>query len=111
MVARDYTGQETAVVRYGNGDRMALVYSKTLLIKVLHIYLTHPEQLTEHEAQLAERICTCALCDNVWLRRKKKLPQRCPTCHKHSWNRPLLEAMRVKDEHETAHAKGETDAH
>jgi hypothetical protein len=82
---------------------MVTHYSKTLLIRFLHLYHTHPEQLTEHEQQIAERICSCALCDNVWLRRRKKLPQRCPLCHKHSWNRPLLEAMKAKDEAASAH--------
>lgn len=77
---------------------MVTLYSKTLLIKVLHMFHTHPEQLTEHEQDIAQRICVCALCDNVWLRRRKKLPQRCPLCHKHSWNRPLLEAMKAQDD-------------
>lgn len=90
---------------------MATRYSKSLLIKFLHLYHTHQEQLTPHEVEIAERICACSLCDNVWVRRKKKLPERCPQCHKHSWNRPLLEAMKAKDDHDTAARKQETNAH
>lgn len=72
-------------------------YSPTVLRKVLTVYLTHPEQLTEHESALAERICSCSLCDAIWIRRKKKSPQRCPRCHKHAWNRPLLESIAAID--------------
>jgi len=77
---------------------MALNYSQPLLRKFFTLYLTHPEQLTDHERQIAERICTCSLCDTLWVRRKMKTPKRCPRCHKHAWNRPLLEAMRLRDE-------------
>lgn len=72
-------------------------YSPTVLRKVLTVYLTHPEQLTEHEQQIAERICSCSLCDALWMRRMKRSPQRCPRCHKHAWNRPLLESIAAID--------------
>ena len=71
------------------------IYTQTVLRKVLTVFLTHPEQLTEHEQQIAERICSCSLCDVLWLRRKKRSPQRCPRCHRHAWNRPLLESIRA----------------
>lgn len=81
---------------------MAIRYSKIFLLKVLHLYGTHPEQLTPQEQELAARICSCSICDAIWMRRKKRLPARCPECHKHSWNRPLLEAIRVQEEHAAA---------
>lgn len=84
---------------------MALSYSQSLLRKFFTLYLMHPEQLTEHERQIAERICTCSLCDTLWIRRKMKTPKRCPRCHKHAWNRPLLEAMKAHDEHAPEKAK------
>jgi len=87
---------------------MATVYPKSLLIKFLHLSLGHPEQLTDHETEIASRICVCALCDNTWLRRRKKLPQRCPACHKWSWNRPLLEAMKAKEDAAAAARKEPT---
>jgi hypothetical protein len=62
---------------------------------MLTLYITHPEQLTEHEQLLSERICSCTLCDVLWVRRKKKSPQRCPACHKHGWNRPLITSLQA----------------
>ena len=72
---------------------MALNYSQTVLRKLLTLYLTHPEQLTEHEQQIADRICSCSLEEWLWIRRKKRIPLRCPHCHKHAWNRPMLEQI------------------
>jgi hypothetical protein len=76
-------------------------YSPAVLRKVLTVYLTHPEQLTEHEQHIAERVCSCSLCDGIWIRRKRKSPQRCPKCHKHAWNRPLLESIAAIDRAKT----------
>lgn len=66
---------------------------KSILRKLLTVYHTQPAQLTESESSIAGRIVVCSLCDNLWLRRRKKLPDRCPKCHRRAWNRPLLEAM------------------
>jgi hypothetical protein len=83
---------------------MVTNYSQSVLRKVLTLYLTHPEQLTVHEQEMGERICSCTLCDVLWVRRKKRIPQRCPKCHKHGWNRPLIEQMRAIDEAQAAQA-------
>lgn len=66
---------------------------KTILRKILNVYHTHPQQLTESEQSICSRIVLCSLCDNIWVRRHKKLPDRCPSCHRRAWNRPLLEAL------------------
>jgi hypothetical protein len=66
---------------------------KTVLRKLLNLYHTKPEQLTDSEQSICDRIVLCTLCDNVWVRRRKKLPDRCPLCHRRAWNRPLMEAL------------------
>lgn len=66
---------------------------KTILRKILNVYHTAPQQLTQSEHGICERIVLCSLCDNIWVRRRKKLPDRCPNCHRRAWNRPLLEAL------------------
>jgi uncharacterized paraquat-inducible protein A len=87
------------------------IYTQTVLRKVLTVFLTHPEQLTEHEQQIAERVCSCSLCDVLWLRRKKRSPQRCPRCHRHAWNRPLLESIRaIEQAQRTARAADAEEA-
>jgi predicted Zn-ribbon and HTH transcriptional regulator len=62
---------------------------------MLTVHLTHNEQLTEHEQNLAKRICSCTLCEHLWVRRIKRIPTRCPKCARSSWNRPLLESLRA----------------
>ena len=91
----DNTGQETDKARHESRLRVDNTYTQTVLRKVLTVFLTHPQQLTEHEQRIAERICACSLCDVLWLRRKKRSPQRCAHCHRHAWNRPLLESIRA----------------
>ena len=66
---------------------------KAVLLKLLTVLHTAPQQLTATERALAERICHCCLCDALWIRRKKKTPERCVNCHKRGWDRPLLEAL------------------
>lgn len=66
---------------------------KTVLRKLLNVFHTKPEQLTDSEQSICNRIVLCSLCDNVWVRRRKKLPDRCPSCHRRAWNRPLMEAL------------------
>ena len=73
---------------------------------MLTVHLTHNEQLTVHEQQLAARICSCTLCDHLWVRRIKRIPARCPKCARTSWNRPLLESLRAIEEAQTAQAAG-----
>jgi hypothetical protein len=72
---------------------MAFNLAKTVLRKLRMVYLEHPQQLTETERLIAERICVCSLCDDIWIRRGKKMPRRCVGCHKTQWDRPLLNAM------------------
>lgn len=64
-----------------------------ILSKLLTHRNTTPERLSASEKEIAERIAHCTLCDNFWVRRKGKLPDRCPRCHKRGWDRPLLTAM------------------
>jgi len=79
---------------------MKLTLSQTVLRKMLTVHLTHNEQLTLHEQELAKRICNCTLCDHLWVRRIKRIPTRCPKCARTSWNRPLLESLRaIEDAH------------
>lgn len=66
---------------------------KDVLKKLLSIANTAPERLSLSEKAIADRIAHCTICDNFWVRRKSKLPDRCPTCHKRGWDRPLLDAM------------------
>lgn len=76
---------------------MKLTLSQTVLRRLLTAYLTKKETLTVHEQKLCERICTCTLCDHLWVRRIKKIPARCPKCARTSWNRPLLEFLIASD--------------
>lgn len=76
---------------------MKLTLSQPVLRRLLSVYLTHQEQLTDHEQMLAARICTCTLCEHLWVRRIKKVPTRCPACARTSWNRPLLELIKAQD--------------
>ena len=89
---------------------MKLTYSQTVLRKLLTLYITHKEQLTVHEQEIADRICTCTLCETLWVRRKRRIPNRCPHCHRTAWNRPLLESIaaidRAKAEEEAKKAEG-----
>lgn len=66
---------------------------KDVLSKLLTYRNTAPERLSASEMAIAMRIVHCTLCDNFWVRRKTKLPDRCPLCHKRGWDRPLLQAM------------------
>jgi hypothetical protein len=70
---------------------------KSILRKMLNVYHSHPEQLSTHEQAICERIVICSLCDNVWVRRAKKVPDRCPACHRRAWDRPLLEALMARE--------------
>jgi predicted Zn-ribbon and HTH transcriptional regulator len=72
---------------------MSFDYPKTILSKVLTTFKHNPERLSSQEIDLAMRICHCTLCGNFWVRRFKKEPARCPACHKHGWNRPLITEM------------------
>jgi predicted Zn-ribbon and HTH transcriptional regulator len=66
---------------------------KDILSKLLTHRNTNPERLSASEKAIADRIAHCTLCGNFWVRRKGKLPDRCPKCHKRGWDRPLLTAM------------------
>lgn len=89
---------------------MKLTYSQAVLRKLLTLYLTHKEQLTVHEQQIADRICSCTLCDWLWVRRIKRIPTRCPKCHRTAWNRPLLEQIRAIDEAQSTAAAAKAKA-
>jgi hypothetical protein len=84
---------------------MKLTLSQTVLRRLLSVYLTHREQLTEHEQALAARVCSCTLCEHLWVRRIKKVPTRCPNCARTSWNRPLLELIKAQDNAAAAERK------
>lgn len=43
--------------------------------------------------EIAKRIMHCTQCDYLWVRKRKAIPDRCPKCHKRSWDRPLLSAL------------------
>ncbi len=96
--------EETTSLQLQRELRMKLTLSQPVLRKVLTVYLTHKEQLTVHEQELAIRICSCTLCEHLWVRRIKRIPTRCPNCHRTSWNRPLLESIRAIDEAQRAQA-------
>jgi len=66
---------------------------KPILYQLLSAYNTRKDTLTLSEQQLAERIALCSLCKYIWVRRKKALPDRCPSCHHRGWDRPLINAM------------------
>lgn len=71
---------------------------------MLTTYLTNKEALTMHEQDLAIRICTCTLCEHLWVRRIKHIPARCPKCHRTSWNRPLLEQIKAIEDAQASQA-------
>lgn len=71
--------------------------TQTVLSQLLAINNTTPERLSTHEAAIAQRICHCALCNNLWIHRVTKIPDRCPACHQRAWDRPLLTAMILAD--------------
>jgi hypothetical protein len=64
-----------------------------ILAQVLKLRTTAPERLSQHETEIANRICWCSLCGWLWVRNPTKLPERCPHCHKRAWDRPLLTAL------------------
>jgi predicted Zn-ribbon and HTH transcriptional regulator len=68
-------------------------YTQVILKQLLAAKSTTPERLTDHERAIAERICLCAVCEYLWVRKLQKTPERCPKCHAYNWNRPLLTAM------------------
>ena len=72
---------------------------KSVLRKMLNVYHTQPAQLTESELVICKRIVVCSLCDNIWVRRKKLIPDRCAKCHRRGWDRPLLEALIAASPH------------
>jgi hypothetical protein len=76
---------------------MSYNWNQSTLEQILKAYHTHKEQLTESECDIASRIVECSLCSAKWVRRKKGIPTRCPKCHKRAWNRPLLEAIRLRN--------------
>lgn len=67
--------------------------AKGILKQLLTLRNTAPERLSAQEMELVQRIVHCTLCGNFWVRRKQKLPERCPACHKRGWDRPLITAM------------------
>ncbi len=77
---------------------------KSILRKLLNVYLTQPTRLSPSEAEICRRIVICSFCDNIWVRRAKKVPDRCAKCHRRGWDRPLLELMRAQDAATTAQA-------
>lgn len=76
---------------------------KDVLRKLLSFKNTTPERLSVSEMAIANRIEHCTLCDNFWVRRKNKIPDRCPCCHKRGWDRPLLHAMLAQSTPTTHH--------
>jgi hypothetical protein len=72
---------------------MAYEIPQTILTKLLTALKTAPERLSAQETSIAQRICRCSLCEALWVRRKTKLPDRCPKCHKRAWDRPFLDAL------------------
>lgn len=77
---------------------------------MLTTYLTKKEALTTHEQELCVRICTCTLCEHLWVRRIKRIPTRCPHCHRTSWNRPLLEQIVAIEQAQADQAARKTQA-
>lgn len=63
---------------------------KSILHQLLTRYNTQRELLTVDEQGLCQRICVCVLCSYIWVRRLRKIPRRCPSCHKPGWNMPLV---------------------
>jgi predicted Zn-ribbon and HTH transcriptional regulator len=70
-----------------------LSISQPILTALLTAKNTAPERLSDAERRLADRVCRCVLCGYLWVRRKGKLPERCPNCHKRSWDTPYLTAL------------------
>ena len=66
---------------------------KPILLQLLTAYNTRKETLTPSEQMLASRIRLCCICTYIWVTRKRNDPKRCPHCHKHGWDRPLINAM------------------
>jgi predicted Zn-ribbon and HTH transcriptional regulator len=66
---------------------------KPILAQLLSAFNTRKDTLSSDEQMLASRICFCTLCDYIWVRRLKREPDRCPSCHRRGWNMPLVNAM------------------
>jgi len=64
-----------------------------ILLQLLTTLKTAPERLSASETEIAKRICICSVCTRLWVRRKAKLPDRCPGCHRRDWDRPLIAAL------------------
>lgn len=71
---------------------------KPLLKQLLTLKNASPERLSNSELEIAARIRHCVQCDNYWVRRKTREPERCPACHARNWDRPLITAMLAAEE-------------
>ena len=66
---------------------------KPILTQLLTAYYQRKDTLTPSEQEIARRIRVCGLCAYIWVARKNLNPKRCPHCHRHAWDRPLVTAM------------------
>jgi predicted Zn-ribbon and HTH transcriptional regulator len=64
-----------------------------VLQQLLTTLNTNPGRLSDSEKQIASRICLCSDCRGFWVRRKAKVPDRCPQCSSRKWDRPFLNAL------------------
>lgn len=70
-----------------------LTIAQTILNQLLTTLNTAPDRLSASEQQIARRICHCTKCNTFWMRRKQKVPDRCPNCKTREWDRPFLSAL------------------
>jgi predicted Zn-ribbon and HTH transcriptional regulator len=66
---------------------------KTILRQLLTTLNTNKDALSASELALAQRVCHCSTCGYLWMRRRRGIPTRCPSCHTTAWDRPLITAI------------------
>jgi hypothetical protein len=76
-------------------------YSQPVLKALLTLKNTNPGALSTSERDIADRICFCSECSYLWIRNAKRIPERCPHCHKRNWDRATLSLLVAQDRNNT----------
>lgn len=72
--------------------------TQAVLKQLLSTKNTSPDRLSASERAIVDRICLCTTCEQLWIRRKQKLPERCPYCHSRAWDRPFISALIMRED-------------
>src|SRR5208337_4868436 len=87
--------------RTKRGELPVFSYSQPVLKALLTLKNTNPGALSPSEREIADRVCMCSECAYLWVRSTKKIPERCPHCHRRNWDRPTLALLVAEDRNST----------